>query len=123
MRAWTELISVAFANGMSGWFLGHAHYWPALATSCLGAAIVASLHRDHRRELEAAQRWRDLRWNEWQGLKARYVAEAHERFMTEIRAAKDSGDEIPGLDEHETLIHAAERRADHEIAERFGPIV
>jgi hypothetical protein len=104
-----ELGLFAGAAFVAGWMASRSEY---VAMAILGVVSLGALYdfqREYRRDLNAARKYREMRWNEWQALEKKYRDECG-AFMP------------PALAHLNERIYAAEKRAKDEITEKYGPI-
>jgi hypothetical protein len=92
-----------------GWMLSRGEYVAAAIFAFFSLGALYEFHRGYRRDLTAARRWRQQRWNALKALEQEYRAEVHANMP-------------PTVAEFNALISAAEKRAAEEIAQRLGPL-
>ena len=78
--------------------------------------------RGYKRDLAAARRWREYRWNNGSSFKTQYREDVRNRFFAAARTAE----KVSGPQHLATLVkelNEAERRAAQEITQRLDPIL
>jgi hypothetical protein len=84
-------------------------YFGAVTFGLITLGVFYDFQRGYRRDLRAAHRWREQRWNAWKALEKEYRDEVYR-------------DMPPSVAELNARLNVAEKRAADDIAERFGPI-
>jgi hypothetical protein len=104
-----ELGLYAGAAAFAGWMAARGEYMAAGILALVSLGALYDFQRGYRRDLSAARKWREQRWNTWKALEKTYRVE----ILTK---------RPPTAAEFNELTLAAERRAAAETTERFGPI-
>jgi hypothetical protein len=95
--------------GGAGWMLAHGEYLAAAVFAFFSLGALYDFQRGYRRDLTAASRWRQQRWNALKALEQEYRAGVHANMP-------------PTVAEFNARISAAKKRAAEEIAQRLGPL-
>jgi len=93
----------------AGWMLASGEYLAAGVLAFFSLGALYDFQREYRRDLTAARRWRQQRWNALKALEQEYRAEVHANMPSTVA-------------EFNARIDAAEKRAAEEIAQRLGPL-
>lgn len=102
---------VVFAMGAAGigWMAANESYIGAVVFALIGMAGLWDFQRGYRRNLTAARKWREQRWNALKALAVEYRAEVHKNMPASIA-------------ELDLQLREAEQRAEAQIEERYGPL-
>ena len=109
MKTSFELGIFGGGAAVAGWMLARGEYLAAAALAFFSLGALYDLQREYRRDLTAARRWRQQRWNALKALEQGYRAEVHANMP-------------PTVAEFNARVIAAEKRAAEEIAQRLGPL-
>jgi hypothetical protein len=109
MKMPLELGTYGIGAALFGWMLSRGEYVAAAIFAFFSLGGLYEFQRRYRRDLTAARRWRQQRWNVLKALEQEYRAKVHANMP-------------PTVAEFNTLIRAAEKRAAEEVAQRSGPL-
>lgn len=110
MWLFSDLAFFALSAGGVGWMAAHDSYWGMIVFAACGLAALVEFNRVYQKDLPAARKWREMRWNALKALEKQY---------------RDEPPADPHKNPEELVAHwnAAERRAAKDTTDRYGPVV
>jgi hypothetical protein len=83
--------------------------------------VLGGFRNQRKRDMKAAERWRDYRSSKLRRLEAEYASQASDEYFRLCKEAKDRSQPEPAWADLARMEGDARRRAGEDVTQRLGP--